>query len=529
VPYHRNVDAAAFALAVALSRFIFRSRELYDLDSVNFALGIAHFDPDVHQPHPPGYFLYICCGRLLTHFIHDPNLALVLLSIAASCGTVVFIYLLALKWFGQLAARFAALLFLISPLAWFHGIVALTYGVEAFFSALAGYLCWLVFRGSHRWIPATGLVLGISAGVRPSSLLLLGPLFLLVLYRAPVRYKVSGLIILALAIAAWFVPMLRASGGLRAYFYALDSLWRLVPSKTTIFNSSPVNSIARAITIVFIYLLTFGAASLAPIAGLRRTTSRSREFLFSAVWAAPALCVFTFIYLKFVNSGYLLLLAAPGCIWLGRWLSEWYTESRLPVGAKRSITTAGAVINVAIFLFSPLYCSYRSVRRFESQLRRVDGALAKIADPGGTLIVAFDSHFLGFRHAGYFLPQYLTVEYPEVALLDGTRVFAMRGRDTSLLPRLPAVASERFVFYPLPQGDPSYQKYLKSVESKLPGGGIRVVQADGVEFVTGPVSCLGWLFPKTASAISREQCVSGVSVEASPVYNRAHPSGRQRP
>jgi hypothetical protein len=36
------------------------------------------------------------------------------------------------------------LLFLLSPLAWFHGIVALTYGVEAFFSALVGYLSLLV-------------------------------------------------------------------------------------------------------------------------------------------------------------------------------------------------------------------------------------------------------------------------------------------------------------------------------------------------------------------------------------------------
>jgi 4-amino-4-deoxy-L-arabinose transferase-like glycosyltransferase len=224
MPDHRNVDTAAFALAVVISRFAFRSHELYDLDSVNFALGMARFDPRVHQPHPPGYFLYICCGRLLGHFIHDPNLALVLLSIAASCGTIVFIYLLALRWFGQSAARFAALLFLLSPLAWFHGIVALTYSVEAFFSALSGYLCWLVYRGGHRWTPALGLVLGISAGVRPSSLLLLGPLFLLALFRAPVRQKATGLIVLALVVAAWFLPMLLASGGARAYFYALDSL-----------------------------------------------------------------------------------------------------------------------------------------------------------------------------------------------------------------------------------------------------------------------------------------------------------------
>jgi hypothetical protein len=355
---------------------------------------------------------------------------------------------------------------------------------------------------------------------------MLGPLFLLSLYRVPIREKVTGLLVLALAVAAWFIPMLLVIGGPRAYFDALDSLWRLVPSKTTIFNSSPFNSVARAITIVFIYLLTFGAASLAPLAGLRRTAIRSREFLFSAVWAAPALCVFTFIYLRFVNSGYLLLLAAPGCLWVGAWLSEWYRGNGLRLGAKRSILAAGAVINISIFLFSPFYCSYRSIRQFESQLRTVNGALARIADPGRTLIVAFDSHFLGFRHAGFSLPQYLTVEYPEVDLRDGTRIFAMHGRNTLLLPSLPAPVSQRFVFYPLPQGDPSYQQYLKSVESKLPAEGIRVIHADGVEFITGPVSCLGWLFPKTASAVSREQCVSGVSVEGRPVYSRGHPGGR---
>jgi hypothetical protein len=201
----------------------------------------------------------------------------------------------------------------------------------------------------------------------------------------------------------------------------------------------------------------------------------------------------------------------------------------LPLVAKRSIVATGAIVNIAIFLFSPLYCSYRSVRRFESQLRTVDGALAKIADPKDTLIVAFDSHFLGFRHAGYSLPQYMTVEYPEVPQHDGIRVFAMRGRDTSLLPNMRAVASERFIFYPLPQDGAGYRKYLESVESKLPPDTIRVVHIDGVDFVTGPVSCLSSLFPKTAPRIFGEQCVSGVSVQGGPVYNRAHPVRTQGP
>lgn len=114
--------------------------------------------------------------------------------------------------------------------------------------------------------------------------------------------------------------------------------------------------------------------------------------------------------------------------------------------AKRSIIAAGAIVNIAIFPFLPLYCSYRSVRRFESQLRTVDGALAKIADPKDTLIVAFD---------------------------------------TSLLPNMRAVASERFIFDPLPQDGPSYRKYLESVESKLPPDTSRVVHIDRVDLSQG--------------------------------------------
>src|SRR5277367_1909915 len=122
----RKLDVFLLIATVAMTRFVFRSHYLYDLDSVNFALGMDRFDPRVHQAHPPGYFLYICLGRLLNVVLHDANLALVVLSILASCGVVVLVYYMTLEWFNQRAARFAGILFLVSPLAWFHGIVALT-------------------------------------------------------------------------------------------------------------------------------------------------------------------------------------------------------------------------------------------------------------------------------------------------------------------------------------------------------------------------------------------------------------------
>ena len=481
--------------AVAITRWVFRSHYLYDLDSVNFALAMTRFDPAVHQPHPPGYFLYIGAGRLLNVVFHDANLALVVLSILASCGAAIVIYEMALEWFNPMAARFAGVLFLLSPLAWFHGTVALTYIVEALFSGLLGFLCWRVYCGNQRSVLPASIILGVSAGVRPSSLLFLAPLFVFSLRKVDTKGRYIGLAALFLTVAAWFVPMVFASGGLKVYFGALLSLWRMVPSKETVFNSSPATSIARACTIVLIYFLCFGAASLAPLGALVRPVRVDPgKKIFTFVWIAPALCFFTFGYLKFVNSGYLLLVCVPACLWLGSWVSGWYEASAWSGPIKLTVIGTCAVANVLFFLASPFYCSYRQVRRFEAQLDGVRTALAQIASPRDTIIISFDSHFDGFRHAGYYLPDYLTVEYPEAKLKEGPRIFTMHGRDTTLVTELPLASYTRFVVFPLPSG-PSYREYLQTVTAQLPSQSLHRVSAGGHEFITGPISDLPLLFP----------------------------------
>src|SRR5260370_23926799 len=176
--YRQKLSLVLLTGAVAVTRFMFRSHYLYDLDSVNFALAMQRFDPRVHQPHPPGYFLYICAGRLLNIAFHNANLALVVLSILASCGVAMVIYKMTLDWFGPTAAQFAGIFFLFSPLAWLHGIVALTYIVDAFFSGFLGYLCLRIYCGRDWLLLPAAIVLGVSSRVRPSSHLFLAPLFL---------------------------------------------------------------------------------------------------------------------------------------------------------------------------------------------------------------------------------------------------------------------------------------------------------------------------------------------------------------
>ena len=490
-------------ILVLVTRIIFRSHYLYDIDSVNFALGMQRFDPSVYQPHPPGYFLYVLLGRAANLLFHDANAALVAISIAAGCGALYTIYALAYNWFGRNAAAFAGLIFAFSPLAWFHGTVALTYGVEQFFSGLAGYFLWRVYSGAQRFVVPAALTVGLAAGFRPSFLLFVGPLMLFSVAFARGRLSrarlLAGAAVLSLTLAAWFVPMVMASGGFHAYWSSLISLWRIAPAKQTVFNSNPAVSLARLISVAAIYLLCFGCAGLAAFRRASRAARRTKLFIW--MWVAPGLLFFTLVFLLFVNSGYLLVISPPVFAWLGWRASEWYAAVRMRKVAKVTLIVALAAANCLVFAFAPVYCSYASVRHFETELGDVVRLIPEVASPSDTMIVGFDSHFLGYRHAGYYLPRWFTAQYPEVRLEAGTRVFVMEGGDTRLAARLPLSRFRNFVIFPLPGGDPEYLDYMRRIRARFPRGALRTVIAGGREFLLGSVSDLPLLFPTAAKRV----------------------------
>jgi hypothetical protein len=498
-------DVCAFVVcAIALTRFLFRSHYLYDVDSVNFALALDHFDPVVYQPHPPGYFLYICVGWVVNAVFHEPNTAFVAVSILASCGTGLLIWLLAREWFGGKAALFAGLIFLFSPLCWFHGTVALTYIVETFFSALVGFLCWRVYSGYQRWVIPASIALGLAAGFRPSSVVLLGPLWLFSLWRLEMKQIAAAFAALAACTAAWLIPMLYLTGGPAAYFGSLYALWRMVPGKRTIFNSSISMSMARVCVVGAILGLCFGVPGILIVRRRRLPPDYPRRIIsFTWAWILPSLLFFTCIFLAWVNSGYLLALTPPVFCWLGAWGADWFTCEPRSRRWRYAMIGLAATANAAIFLYAPLYCSWQSVRSFESELRAVQAALPRIAKPAETLIVGFDSHFLGYRHAAYYLPDYLTLQFPEVHLPEGVRVFAVQHRRTSLLSSIPVRQYKTFVLFPLPDGEPEYDEYLTRVRARFSDGALHPQTAGGRKFLTGATTDLHALFPTLSLASAR--------------------------
>jgi hypothetical protein len=312
-----------------------------------------------------------------------------------------------------------------------------------------------------------------------------------------------GLLVLLLTLTAWFIPMLRESGGAARYLASFLALWRIAPSKETIFNSSIAVSLARFCTILAIIGLCFGSAVLLFFTPRRQSTSASVDDkdkrIFTWVWIGPGLLFFTVVFLKYVNSGYLLILSPPIFAWLGARAGDWYAQARAGRIPKAFVGGALAAVNIAWFVYAPVYCSYKSVREAESELASIRDSLNRLADSGDTLIIGFDSHFLGYRHAGYYLPQYLTVQFPELSYPGGKRVFALEGRDTQLLNTLPLQRFKKFIFFPLPAGA-AYRTYLNEVRQRFPKGTLVSMYADGREFLGGSIVDLPFLFPMVLPA-----------------------------
>src|SRR3989338_10159881 len=116
---HDLVLALSLSALTLLSRWPYHARMLYNWDAVQFALALKEYDVAKHQPHPPGYILYVGLGRLLNSFLHDPTLSYVVLAMLASAPATLVVYFLAASLLNPLTAVTAASLLAGGPPLWF--------------------------------------------------------------------------------------------------------------------------------------------------------------------------------------------------------------------------------------------------------------------------------------------------------------------------------------------------------------------------------------------------------------------------
>ena len=397
-----------------ITRIPWTSKLLYHWDSVQFALALKKYDITLHQPHPPGYFLYVMLGRLLNLFIKDANTIFVSISIVFSAFTVVAIYYLAKEMYDKKIAILASLIALTSPNLWFHGEVALTYIVEAFLSTIVALLCWRVLKGEHKYIWLSAVALGIAGGIRQNTIVFLFPLWLFSMKKAPIRYIAASLGLLGIVCLLWFVPMIWMTGGWGAYHEAFRELWLFNTGHVSvfekgwatfkIFSSSLFKFIIYSIG-VGVVILCFAAYSLIRHSQLR-SLDRNKVFFFF-LWMFPAAFFYLTIFIHPANPGYVLIFLPALFILTSVSIGSISDDLRrfMKKDFSKLIALTIMIMSIYLFFFSRYPVSYREVRDHDRNLSiMLDGI--KTFNPKNTAIFAEPYVFYGFRHIMYYLPEY---------------------------------------------------------------------------------------------------------------------------
>jgi hypothetical protein len=246
-----RVWTLALALAFLGGHLPFLSPGLEDIDSLNFALGVRDFDPTRHQPHPPGYPLFIALGKLARWMgLSEAHALAVWGSLFGVLSILALMQLFravdgvdqrALDHAASWRAALATVLTVTCPLFWFTAVRPMSdipgLGVALLAQGLLATAFWRQ-RGmqpghreamveSGRLIVLGSFVAALAMGFRSQTIWLTGPPFLLVILhrigRGAAGAMLGASMVFALGVTSWAVPMVIASGGLGAYVGALGS------------------------------------------------------------------------------------------------------------------------------------------------------------------------------------------------------------------------------------------------------------------------------------------------------------------
>jgi hypothetical protein len=235
---------AGLALAFLLLHLPYLPSSLEDLDSVNFALGIRDYDVARHQPHPPGYPVFIALAKAVHVLVPSEARALALVSVVAGALGVLAIGVLFRRLEGSRAPGVwwiaAVVVTMTAPLYWFTAARPLS-DVAGLAAALAVQALTLSAE-SDRALAVAAFGAGLAAGVRSQVVWLTVPLLMVKLLStrywlrgrrglAPAREHlppgsqhlapVRALAAFVTGLLVWFVPLVVVSGGPAAYWRAL--------------------------------------------------------------------------------------------------------------------------------------------------------------------------------------------------------------------------------------------------------------------------------------------------------------------
>jgi hypothetical protein len=459
-------------ILILATRIPLKSEFLWHWDSGNFALAIENYDIALDQPHPPGYIHYVGLGKLLNYFLHDANLSFVTLNIVFNLLAAFFVYKIALELFSETVAMMSTVLLIFNPFVWFNSLVAVSYMGDAFYNtAIAYFLCRLIKTRSNKYLYWAAMVLGLSGGLRQSTIVFMTPLLLFALYQAKTGIKANAIALLLCGASAltWLIPLIYTCGGYSEYLNLLGGQVTKFGGQTSVLfgaTFSEHNAVFWQLikwTLVgsgfaILYFLMYVFKHKKKALDQARTNAKSCFFL---LWMCPSCLFYLLVHLG--EPGYVLTFVPATQILLGylivalsRKMTPQNTFEPSPRHAAL-LFSFPLIFYVTYFLrFDPdsetvkkinsvpvlnkffskidTIVQYHTIKKADALTRYYLDVIPKLTDDAKQLaIVVFDGSDWIWRIPMYYLPDYTAYRIATTYKEDFARF---------------AIASRRRVFYP---------------------------------------------------------------------------------
>ncbi|HEX7155212.1 MAG TPA: hypothetical protein VF618_27330 [Thermoanaerobaculia bacterium] len=320
------------AIVVALTRLAAISHGIWDWDEALFSIAVGDYNVANHQPHPPGYPLFVAAAKVV-HFFGVPEFrALQVIALLGAFAIFPAAFALARELGFELrTAYFGALIYSFFPNVWVYGGGAYS---DLPATALLYFGCALVLRGrreprAYLW---GAVLLALCVGIRPQHLLIAAVPVLVAtvkLLRTSWKTVVAAGVVALLIIAVIYTAAVVASAsyddvrkamvGQREWLAKVDSYENPhrppLAQLARLFFFKPVQNTRLMLTIDIIAALGFLAAIF------RRRVPVLWVFALFGPFAVVAWLNFDFSVVGRYSIAYMLahaLLAAEGLAWIGR-------------------------------------------------------------------------------------------------------------------------------------------------------------------------------------------------------------------